>query len=459
MKLTNLKLDKNSKIPLYIQLFEFFKENIINGTISDGERLPSRRRLMTELSLSKITVEQTYGLLEREGYLLPKAKSGYFARSESPVNKDIDEPNYYYDESNVLIMSHQLTNPESYPIKEISKLYRDAAYDMPELLNFGHKFGEEALRKAISENLNSLHGFGCSPGRIIIGAGTEYLIEQLAHIMPKDTVFGFENACFARSYIPVKNSGSKIALIENELEVFPVEKLVRSNIDIIYLSPDGSYPTNHRMTAEERKAVLNWAYEKENRYIIEADFDLDISNSKTESLFAMDKKDKVIFIGTFAKSIAPSLKTVYIVLPKNIKEAFNKALPYYTNLSSKLEQQTIAKYIQSGKYVGHCQHLRKYYSEKRSLLIKELNSSPLKNHIKIFNSQGGTYFIISVNNGMKEPELKAAAYKNGVKILPLSANFIKSQSFPQNLFLAGFGYLSCDEIKNAVKRLTKAWLP
>ncbi|MCD8158368.1 MAG: GntR family transcriptional regulator, partial [Clostridiales bacterium] len=224
---------------LYIQLFEFFKENIINGTISDGERLPSRRSLMTELLLSKVTVEQAYGLLEREGYLLPKAKSGYFARSESPVNKDIDEPDYYYDESNVLIMSHQLTNPESYPIKEISKLYRDVAYDMPELLNFGHKFGEEALRKAISENLNSLHGFGCSPGRIIIGAGTEYLIEQLAHIMPKDTVFGFENACFARSYIPVKNSGAEITLIENELEAFPVEKLIHSNIDIMYLSPDG----------------------------------------------------------------------------------------------------------------------------------------------------------------------------------------------------------------------------
>ncbi|MCD8158367.1 MAG: hypothetical protein LUD77_05575 [Clostridiales bacterium] len=213
------------------------------------------------------------------------------------------------------------------------------------------------------------------------------------------------------------------------------------------------------MTSEERKEVLNWAYEKEKRYIIEADFDLDISNSKTESLFAMDKKDKVIFIGTFAKSIAPSIKTVYIVLPKNLKEAFNKALPYYTNLSSRLEQQTIAKYIQSGKYAYHCQHLKKYYSEKRSLLIKELNSSPLKNHIKIFNSQGGTYFIISVNNGMKEQELKAVAYKNGVKILPLSANFIKSQSFPQNLFLAGFRYLSSDEIKDAVKRLTKAWLP
>ncbi|MCD8091218.1 MAG: GntR family transcriptional regulator, partial [Clostridiales bacterium] len=226
MNIKNLKLDKNIKTPLYIQLFKALKDNIVSGNISDGEKLPSRRVLMEELSLSKSTVEKAYMLLEEEGYVLSKAKSGYFARSESPVNKDIDEPDYYYNEGIVITMSHQLTALASYPSKEFTKLYRDVIYDMPELLGFGHKFGEKALRQAVSSNLNSLHGFGCSPDRVIIGAGTEYLIEQLAHIMPKDTVFGFENGCFARSYIPVRNSGAKITLIENRPEAFPTERLL-----------------------------------------------------------------------------------------------------------------------------------------------------------------------------------------------------------------------------------------
>ncbi|MCD8089081.1 MAG: PLP-dependent aminotransferase family protein, partial [Clostridiales bacterium] len=226
-----------------------------------------------------------------------------------------------------------------------------------------------------------------------------------------------------------------------------------------YLSPDGQYPTNHRMTERERREVLNWDCERENRYIIEADFDLDISNSRCSSLFSADTEDRVIFIGAFSKSIAPSVKTSYMVLPKNLKEDFNKALPYYTSLSSRFEQHAAAKYIQSGKYADHCQYLKRYYTKKRNLLINELNGSPLGPYIKIFNSDGGTYFVISVNNGMKEVELKAAAYKSGVKIQPLSASFIKAQSFPPNLFLAGFGGLSETDIKNAVIRLTKAWLP
>lgn len=460
MKTTGIKLYKSRGTPLYFQLFEALKQNIISGDISDGEKLPSRRRLMSELSVSKSTAEQAYRLLEEEGYALSKAKSGYYARSESPLNKNIAEPDYYHDEGIVLVMSHHATDPLTYPEKEITKLYRDTVYDMPKLYGLGHKFGEKELRQAVSSSLNNLHGFGTSPDRVIIGGGTEYLTEQLVHIFPSGTVFGFENACFARSYIPVKNSGAKITLIDNSLTEFPLEKLKQSDIDIMYVSPDGQYPTNHRMTEEERKALLDWAYERENRYIIEADFDLDISlKGSEETLFRMDKKDRIIFMGTFAKSIAPSLKTSYIVLPKTLKEAFNKALPYYVNLASRFEQQTIAKYIKSGKYADHCRFVKDFYTQKRNLLKNELKGSPLSGYTEIFNSQSGIYFIISVNNGMNKTELKEAAYKNGVKILPVCVSYIKSKSLPGNLFLAGFGGLTPSEIKDATARLTGAWLP
>ncbi len=458
MKNINFKPDKNSDTPLYIQLYSYFKENITSGEIANDERLPSRRALEKEAKLSKSTIELAYQKLMGDGYAVSRSRSGYFARQSSPINSDISETDFYSNPGISYIMSQNGIDSDSVPRDAVSKLYRDISYDSPDLFEFGHKYGEKSLRKAIAHSLHEMHGISCNPGQIIVGAGTEFLIEQLTHIFEDGTVFGFENPCFARNYIPVKNSGREIQLIDINMDGIPSGALAASGIDVMCLSPDHQFPTGCRMTAEKRAEALSWAEKSPDRYIIEADFDLDFSNEPLPPLFASDKSGSVILLGTFFRTVAPSIRTGFLVLPQTLVERFNQKLPYYICLNSALEQQVIAKYINSGKYRKHTEDLKKIYNSKRRFLIDELEKSRLKPYISLYGTETGTYVIARVENGMTENELRNSAAEHGVKIIPLSACMFRyNELLPKNLFIMGFGGLTADEIRSAVKALERAW--
>lgn len=454
------KPNKTANEPIYIQLYEYIKQDILTGRIADGERLPSRRTLVKELGISKTTAEMAYFRLEAEGMLEAKPRSGCFARVPAVVNTEIDEPDLYLNSKIAINMSHNGTDIPSVPQKTFSRLYRETIGDMGELLGFGHKYGEKDLRKAIEKMLYSLHGFHCRADKIIIGAGTDYLLTQLATLFPQSTVFGFENACFLRSYVPVKNTGRKIELIENTLNGFEINELYEKGIDVVYVSPKGQYPTNYIMPLKKREQLIHWAEESENRYIIEADFDADFScKNDLKSLFLTDKNEKVIYLGTFSRSIAPSVKTSYMILPSSLKNTFDKLYPFYTCLASRAEQQVLAKYILRRYYENHCNSLKAIYGGKRNLLIELIKKSDLSKIVDITNAEDGTYFIITVKKNLKEKDLTSAAAAEGVKLMPISSNRIRAiNTFPPNSFLMGFGALSHEQIKTAVDKLKKAWL-
>lgn len=455
MREVNFTLDKSSKTPLYIQLYMKFKDDIVTGKIKDNERLPSRRRLSANLGLSKNTVELAYQKLMDAGYAVARSRSGYYARQTSPINKDISEPDFYSTPGIKYVMSHNGVDLNLIPRSSVNKLYRDITYDMPELLEFGHKYGEKDFRQAIVHNLYELHDISCTADRVIVGAGTEFLLEQLTHIFDDKTVFGFENPCFARSYIPIKNSGKPTKLIDIPIDSFPVEALENSDINVMYLSPDMQFPTARRLSKKLRGEILDWANKSSDRYIIEADFDLDFSDKEnSKPLFAMDNSEKVIFLGTFCRSVAPSFKTAFLILPKKLKDKFDECLPYYMCLEAGIQQQVAAKYIRSGKYAAHVERLRNIYSIKRQCLVNEIQSP----YIKIYGVNSGTYLIASVSNGMTEEELKKSAAEHGVKLIALSACLIKHTNLlPENSFILGFGELSVDEIVAAAQNLNTAW--
>ncbi len=457
MKNIRYSIDKSSDIPLYVQLSEQLKRDILSGRIADGEKLPSRRELTEKLRLSKNTVELAYRRLIDEGYAVSRSRSGYYARQTSPVNTNISEPDFYGTPGISYVMSQNGTDLDAVPYGTLIKLCRDISYDMPELFKYGHKYGESQLRKAIAQNLYDLHGISCTPDRIIIGAGPDFLLQQLACALGENALFGFENPCFARSYVPLKNIGAATELIDTEMDRFPIEKLKQSGITVMYLSPDMQFPTARRLSEEQRNEILAWAEAEPDRYIIEADFDLDFSEDPGSALAAKNP-EKVIFLGSFYRGIAPSMNVAFVMLPKAVKDAFNQRLPYYTCLKSRLEQQVIAEFIRSGKYRSHTEKLRKLYREKRRILKSALMSSPLAPYIKIHGVNSGTYFVISVENGMNETELKEAAAKRGVKMISLSACFITmNELLPRNAFIIGFGELTAEQIKGAAACLIRAW--
>lgn len=459
MKDVKYKIDKTLSTPLYLQLYNAFKNDIVSGRILDNERLPSRRRLTEVLGLGKNTVDLAYQKLIDNGYAISQPRSGYFARRQSPINTDIFEPDFYDLHGISFNMSQNGIDLPSIPKNTLVKLYREIIYDKPELFEYGHKYGEKSLRKAVAHYLYEVHGISCSTDQIIIGAGSDYLIEQLSHIFGSSTVFGFENPCYARSYVPVKNSGKQTTLINVGLDGFDAEDLYKSDIDVLYISPDGQFPTGYRMTAAQQKEILDWANEKPDRYIIEADFDLDFSDKGgLDPLFLRDTSEKVILLNSFYRSIAPSIKTGFLVLPKKLKERFDERMPYYTTLKSRIEQQVVAQYIQSGKYQRHLEKLYNIYLSKSKYLKDKINSCSFSKYVTIHHQSGGTHIIVSVDNGMTENELKISAAKMGVKLLPLTTFLIKpNPKLPASTFVMGYGQLSEAEIEQAITRLDKAW--
>lgn len=460
MKELSYVLDKSLATPLYIQLYTYIKNDILNGMYNDNERIPSRRVLTESLGVNKNTVELAYHKLVADGYAVSKSRSGYFARRNSPINTDIVETNFYDNTGISYNMSQNGVDLASIPGAALTKILREVMYDSPELLEYGHKYGEKDLRQAIVHMLYEDRGIVCTPSQVIIGAGREYLLEQLVKIFDDDMVFGFENPCFARSYIPIKNSRNRSNFINSTIRKFDVSSLNNSNIDIMYLMPENRFPIGVFMSEKERKGICEWLNESDRRYVIEDDYDWSLcDDGVNKALFSIDETQSVIYIGSFSRTIAPDIEVSFIVVPDRLKKQLNVQLPYYTNLVSRFEQKAVSKYIQLGKYSRHIARLRTLYSEKRKYLLELLNESRISNIIEIINGKSGPNILITVKKDENEFKLKQMANNAGIKFIPLSACFINLNGrMPPNTFILGFGELSKDDMKNAVKLLEKAWV-
>ncbi len=452
------ELKKDGILPLYIQLYNCIRDDIMSGRIEDGVRLPSRRKLCVDMQISKNTVDVAYQKLVDDGYLISKPRSGFYARRNSPVNTNIDEPDYYNKDGILYTMSHNGMDISAIPSDALAKLYREITFDEPELFGFGHKFGEKILRQAINKYLYNDMGISCGSSQIIIGAGTDYIIEQLCHIFDERALAAFENPCFARSYMPVKNSTLKSCLIDTKYNDFDFEEFEKSGANILYLITAHQFPLGYSISDSTREKLLNWLAEKPERYIIEEDNDMCFWEEKPfVPLFKSDTSGRVIFIGSFRSTLSPAIKTAYAVLPRELKARFNERLPYYTSLASRIEQRVIAEYILSGKYERQLKKLRQIYTAKRRRLISEVNSA-LGDKVKLLGENCGTFIPASVDSKLNEQQLRKMAADVGVKFISVADCCITvNEKLPRNTFIFGFGDMTETEISEAVKRIAAAW--
>lgn len=452
------KLEKDSTLPLYIQLHNYIRSDILSGRIEDGARLPSRRKLTESLNISKNTVDDAYQKLIDDGCVISMARSGYFARRTSAVNNNIDEPNYYKTDGILYNMSQNGIDSDSLPAEQLGKLYRDIALSEPDIFGFGHKYGEERLRHAISKYLYNELGMSCRSSQVIIGAGVDFIIAQLCCLFDETSVIAFENPCFARSYLPAKHSGLSCCLIDTKLNDFDFEEFKAGGANILYLETAHQFPLGYTISKSTKDKLISWLNEKDGRYIIENDRDSCLwSDRAVEPLYEADTSGRVIYVGSFSSTISPAVKTAYMVLPDEVKQRLNMNLPYYTCLASRLEQRVIAEYIMSGKYEKHLAKLRKIYATKRNILVDEVKNY-LPNKAKLFGSRIGTYLTAVVDSELNEAQLRERAADAGVKFISIADCCItENVKLPKNAFVFGFGGLNETEISDAIKRIAAVW--
>lgn len=459
-----LRLDQEASTPLYEQLYTFIKNEIIAGRFVQNEKLPSKRQLAVHLQCSQNTVQAAYSQLAAEGYLVSKAKSGYYVarldgiltidNTQQPLSAHEDQAmNYQYD------FSHQGVDFDCFPFSAWRKITKEVIneYDI-DLLKTGDAQGYPGLRASIARYLHHSRGVSCSPEQIIISSGTEFLLQLLIQLFDEDYIYAIENPGYEKlNAIFKSNRAVYQPVILDDKGMIP-GALDKSMANVVCITPSHQFPTGHIMPVSRRIQLLNWANEKPNRYIIEDDYDSEFrySGKPIPSLQGLDQGKKVIYIGAFSKSLSPALRISYMVLPKQLLGIYHEKLSFYICPVPTIEQKTLWHFMEEGHFERHLNRTRNVYKEKREALVSAIRH--MLPDTQIEGAAAGLHFALKVNNGMNEQELVEAAKKQKVKVYGFSRYYSeKPVSEMPSTLLIGFATLKINDIPGAVALLRKAW--
>ena len=241
------------------------------------------------------------------------------------------------------------------------------------------------LRQAIARYLRAFRGMQVQPEQILVGAGTEYLHSLLIQLLGNDLVYGVENPGYhkiARIYERMKVPYENIRLDTQGVEIRDLEE---KQVDIIHTSPSHHFPTGIVMPVSRRYELLGWASKNPDHYIIEDDYDseLRLGGKPFPTLQSIDISDKVIYMNTFTKTLASTVRISYMVLPPSLAERFYRELSFYSCTVSNFEQYTLAQFMENGSFEKHINRLRNYYQNKRDAILKAFEQGPLGEYVTI----------------------------------------------------------------------------
>ena len=447
---------------LYIQLYELIKKDILSGKLRGGEKLPSKRAAAKHLGVSVITIENAYAELLGEGYIYSLPKKGYFvseisALSPAPAPQNPTtafvrkKENYRFDFSSNGVI------PDNFPFSIWTKVMRSTFRDYKaQLMESSPAGGTEVLKQAICTHLKQFRGMEVQAEQIIIGAGTEYLYSLLIQFLGGTNVYALQNPGYARIAKIYESVGVQRVFIPEKADGIDPDALYKSNASIAHLSPSHSFPSGKVMHISERHKLLNWAGEKANRYIIEDDYDSEfrLAGRPLPTLQSMDRSDKVIYINTFTKSLSPTIRISYMVLPPSLVKAFYERLGFYSNTVSTFEQYTLARFMEQGYFEKHINRMRNYYKKLRDLLLAEIQSSSLAASCRISEEAAGLHFLLTVQTDIPDALLKQKAAKAGINISFLSEYYLEAgDTAPAHTIVMNYSAIAQEDIHAAWKAL------
>ena len=452
-----MTLNKTADASLYEQLYIGIKQAIVRGEILPETKLPSKRQLAEFLSISQTTVELAYGQLLDEGYISSKPRIGFFvediaelayvSQPEQPMASQPASPLIQYD------FSPGKIDEEAFPFKIWRKIAKDVYDDSyKHLLQTGHRQGEFALRQEIAQYLYASRGIVCSAEQIVIGSGTEQLLPMILNLFENNAQLAVENP----GYSPL-TSRQAIPIPVDE-DGLMVEALAQTEANIVYITPSHQFPTGAVLSAARRVQLLSWANAKPERYIIEDDYDSEFryKGKPIPALQGMDRHDKVIYLSTFTKSLMPSLRVAYFVLPKSLLHVYKERLTFYSSTVPRFDQQILTRFMQEGHFAKHLNRMRKIYRKKHDKIVSLLEQYPA---IHVSGDVAGMHILISVDTNCTEQQLLKKAEAAHIRIYPLSNYMYETTHFAQPTFLIGFGGIPFQELEIAIAQLLQVLLP
>ncbi len=453
--------------PIYQQLYRYIVAEIASNRLREGEKMPSKRALAAHLRISQTTVESAYTMLITEGYLITRPRSGtYVARVEQmPVtaktevcfSTQLEKP------TQVSSLYHFRTNAVDtslFPYATWLKIQREVLQTQKELLNHGDTQGDVALREALCKYLHEYRGVNCAPEQIVIGAGLEYLLGLLCTLLGPQSVFALEDPGYPAVRQVIHNHGRRIVDIPVGAQGIDVDLLETRNAGVAYITPSHQFPTGVTMPISARMRLLAWAHRQEGRYIIEDDYDSEFRyvGRPIPSLQGLDTQGKVIYLGTFSRSLAPSIRIAYIILPQALLSEYRRVFSLYSSTVSRFEQHTLARFIAQGHYTRHLNRARNLYRRRKDCIVSALRTSPAASHLEIQGENAGLHFLLRVHGLGEEHALLRRAEALGVRAHGLAEYVSQPLRAKGAALVLGYAGLSEEEIQAAVSLLSRALL-
>lgn len=417
-------LTNHGKIPMYEYLYQLIREDILAGRLKKDERLPSKRTLAEHLSVSKITVENAYAQLLAEGYIYSKEKTGYFAEDVGSfeIHKTKEGKREYKEEGQgkaetVADFTQNHISSRCFPYAAWAKTMRRVIMDEP-FVHPAPYAGLLSLRQAISDYLYRFRGMEVSPHEIIIGAGTEYLYHLIIQLLGRELCYGVEEPGYRKVERVFQANGVSTVNIPLDSLGVSMEALAEKQAQVLHISPSHHFPTGIVTAAKRRMELLQWAAAGEDRYILEDDYDCEFrfSGRPIPTLQSLDTRGRVIYMNTFSKSLSPSMRVSYMILPRALMERFAEKLSFYACTVPVLEQSALASFIAEGHFEKHLNRARKYYRGLCEALQSAIAGSTLKDKVKILEADAGLHFLLQVDTAFTDSELSARLEKEGLQV-------------------------------------------
>lgn len=466
-------LDDRGEKSLYDYLYQRIRDDITNGAIDAGDRLPSKRAFAQHLGVSVVTVEAAYAQLVAEGYVKARPRSGYFAVAlQSPgeakprLRASAPKPRKEGPDAAVAV---DLTGSGGAGAAALwSRALRRTLAEEPEHEVFlpTPAAGSERLRQALADYLRQSRGMEVDSGRIVVGAGAQVLDNMLVQLLGREAAYAVEDPGYPRlKRLYEANGVRRVVEVPLDGEGVRTDALVASGADVLHIMPSHQFPTGRVTSISRRYELLGWASAgslEHSRWIIEDDFDCEfrLSGRPVPPLAAIDAEGRVVYTNTFSKGLGPGMRLAYMVLPEELAERYASELGFYSSTVSSVQQVTLARLLESGDYERHVNRMRKQRREERDELIGALGESAAAGRLRFEEADSGLHFVLAAESARGEEELTADLLARGVRVAPLSsfAAMPENAMRPDGLqrFVVQYGGLTADQIKLVAESFSRA---
>ncbi|MDO4476010.1 MAG: PLP-dependent aminotransferase family protein [Lachnospiraceae bacterium] len=457
---------------LYEHLYRMIRRDIRSGALKAGEALPSKRSFARQLGISIVTVENAYAQLQMEGYIEAVPRKGFYvadlgqeeffpAPEMSPAvagetEATRQEPDWFAD------FSGKQTHADNFPFTTWARVSREVLSTMQEeLMENAPAGGIMRLRCRIAEHLRQFRGMEVRPEQILIGAGTDYLYGLLIQLLGTNVVYASENPGYRKLVDVLGALGAEVRLIGLDHKGIRVNELESSGAQVVHVTPSHHFPTGITMPAARRFELLGWAKKQPDRYIIEDDYDSEfrMNGKPLPALFSEDRAGRVIYMNTFTKTLASTIRIGYMVLPLPLLERFRARLSFYSCSVSNFEQYTLARFMEKGCLERHISRVRNASRRKRDWLMECMARSGMDDMVEISEENAGLHFIMKLKVPVEPVKLEEQLRSRGIRLPHLEQYWIGEMPDPmpkQSQYLVNYAEIPMERIEEAVQRISEA---